>query len=155
MVKKIKLKDYCALDIFVLQIRVRLDRPKTIIFINKIKDGIVIADYLQLLLSETMRTNEIQIIKSFSSNMTANTKEFFMQEFKIGNTYILICIDIIGISINIRDVAYAIQLKIMDYFIFVTLSQQIRKVGWNKVLPAISIIFVKSKHIFFNNIASI
>lgn len=46
MIKKIKQKGYGKLNILVSQIRGILDIPKTMIFINKIEDGITIADYL-------------------------------------------------------------------------------------------------------------
>lgn len=56
-----------------------------------------------------MRTKGIQIIRSFSSNIIASTREFFMQEFENGNTRIMICTDTAGIGINIQDMAHAIQ----------------------------------------------
>lgn len=132
-----------------------MDIPKTIIFIDKIEDRLKIAKYLWSLLFESMHKKRNQIIWTFSSNQEPSRQEFFIKKFKNRNTYILICIDITGMGVNIRNVACAIQWKILNYLILATLLQWIGRAGYNKTLPTVSIVFIEFKHILPNNIASV
>ena len=57
-------------------------------------------------------------------------------------------------SIDIPDVARAIQWKIYDHLVFASLLQQISRAGRNKTLLAMAIVFVESKHFLPESIAS-
>lgn len=62
MVKEIKEKGFKGLDVLVPQIREISDIPKTMIFVDKIKDGVKMSQYLRSLLPESMRKKGHQII---------------------------------------------------------------------------------------------
>ncbi len=62
MVKKTKQKGLKKLDVLVLQTRGISNIPETMIFVDKIEDGLKIAQYLRLLLPESMRKKGDQII---------------------------------------------------------------------------------------------
>lgn len=66
------------------------------------------AKYLWLLLPEFMHKKRDQIIQIFLSNWKSSRQEFFIKKFIKKNTCILICIDAIRISVNIRDVTCTI-----------------------------------------------
>lgn len=112
------------------------------------------AQYLQLLLSESMRKKKHQVIWIFSSNREASTQEFFMKKFENRNIWILIYIDVAGIRVNIQDMTCEIQWKILDHLVFTALLQRIGRAGRNKTLPIVSIILIESKHVLSDNIAS-
>lgn len=131
------------------------DIPKTMIFIDKIENGFKMAKYFWSLLPKSMRKKRDQIIRIFSSNWEPSKWEFFIEEFKNGNTRILIYIDTAKIGVNIRDMACAIQWKIPDYLILATLLQQIGRAKRDKTLLTVSIIFIESKYIFLDDIASV
>lgn len=76
MVKEIKEKGFKELDLLVTQIGGISDIPKTMIFVDKIEDGVKMAQYLRSLLPESMRKKGHQIIQTFSSNREASTREF-------------------------------------------------------------------------------
>ena len=71
------------------------------IFVDKIEDGLKMAEYLRSLLSESIRKKGDQIIQAFLSNQEPSRQEFFIKEFKDGNTRILICTDAAGMRVNI------------------------------------------------------
>ena len=62
MVKEIKQKGFKELDILVPQTERISDIPKTMIFVDKIEDGIKMAQYLRSLLPESQRKKGDQII---------------------------------------------------------------------------------------------
>lgn len=65
--------------------------------------------YLQLLLVELIRKKRYQIIQTFSFNQEASKQELFIKEFENKNTCILICKDVAGMGVNIKDVLCKIQ----------------------------------------------
>ena len=158
MVQEIKKKRFQELDILlpsgeVVAVASVQDIPKTMIFVDKIDEGILIAEYLQLLLPQHMSHQENEIIRPFSSNLQASTREYFMDEFRNGNTRMLVCTDAAGMGVNIPDVARAIQWKISDHLVLAALLQRIGRAGREKRLPAVAIVFVESKHFLETNIA--
>lgn len=78
-----------------------------------------------------------------------------MEKLENRNTSILICIDIIKINVNIRNIAFAIQWKILNHLVFAILFEQIGRAKYDKTLFKVSIIFIKCKHVLSNNIALI
>ena len=76
-----------------------------------------------------------------------------MEEFENRNTCILICTDTTGIGVNIQDVTHAIQWKISNYLIFVTLFQRIGRAKHDKTLLTVSIVFIEFKYVFQDDIA--
>ena len=56
-------------------------------------------------------------------------------------------------SIDIPNVACAIQWKICNYLVLVSLLQQIGQAERDKILLAIAIVFVESKHFLLESIA--
>lgn len=58
------------------------------------------------------------------------------------------------IRINIQDVTHAIQWKISDYLILVTLLHWIGKTRRDKTLLIVFILFIDSKYVFLDDIAS-
>lgn len=96
------------LDVLVLQAGRILNISKAMIFVNKIEDRLKIAGYLRSLLLESMHKKRDQIIWILLFNLELSRQEFFIEEFKNGNTHILICTDVFKMGVNIRDMAYAI-----------------------------------------------
>lgn len=58
-------------------------------------------------------------------------------------------------GVNIRDVAHAIQWKISDHLVLVILLQRIGRIGYNKTLLIVFIIFIAFKYVLPNDIALI
>ena len=96
-----------------------------------------------------------EIIRAFSSDLEADTKKAFREDFTLGNTQIWVCINAAGMGIDIWDVERAIQWKIRNHVNLVVLLQRIGYAGRDKILPAVCIIFVEDKHMLPNDIAKI
>lgn len=62
IVKEIKEKDFKELDVLVSQTERISDIPKTMIFVDRIDDGIKMTQYFRLLLSESICKKGYQII---------------------------------------------------------------------------------------------
>lgn len=129
MVRKIEQKAYSDLKILVPTDGGVGDIPKTMLFVDNIDEGIAIAAYLQTLLSESMLHAGKEIIRAFSSDLEADTKKGFMEDFALGNTRIWVCTDAAGMGVDIRDVARAIQWKIRDHVNLAVLLQRIGRAG--------------------------
>lgn len=85
------------------------DIPKTMIFVDSMNKSIKITMYLCSMLDELMRKLEDLIVWPFAFNLRANTKVFFMEDFRLGNTRILVCTDAAGIGVDVQDVKRSIQ----------------------------------------------
>lgn len=85
------------------------DIPKTMIFIDKINDSILIAEHLLLLFPQYMSHVVKKIICPFYFNLQASTKEDFIKDFRLRNTRILVCIKAAGMRVNIWNMVHAIQ----------------------------------------------
>lgn len=66
----------------------------------------------------------------------------------------MICPNVTRIGVNIRDVTCIIEGKISDNLVFAILLQQIGKVGREKTLLVIYIVFIESKYVFLDNITN-
>lgn len=65
MVKEIKEKGFKELDVLVPQIRGISDIPKTMLFVDKIEDGVKMSQYLRSLLPESIRKKDTKLFKHF------------------------------------------------------------------------------------------
>ena len=82
--------------------------PKTMIFIDKINNSILIAEHLLLLFPQHMSYVVKKIICPFYFNLQASTRKDFIENFRLKNTHILVCIEAAGMRVNIWNVAHAI-----------------------------------------------
>lgn len=158
MVQEIKRKGFQELDILLpsgeaAAVASVFGIPQTMIFVDKINEGILIAEYLQSLLPQDMSHRAKEIIRPFYSNLQASTREDFMDDFRLGNTRILVCAEAAGMGVNIQNVARVIQWKIADHLVLAALVQRIGRAGRDKTLPAVAIIFVESKHFLRDDVA--
>ena len=83
IVKEIKQKSFKELDVLMSQTKRILNIPETIIFIDKIEDGIKMAQYLQLLLLESLHKKGNQIIQTFSSTKNLLDERFLWKSMKM------------------------------------------------------------------------
>ena len=79
--------------------------------------------YLWILFPDKLKDKDKNIIKTFSLILEATIKTDWLEKFLIGNTKMIIRRNVIGIGVNIPDIKYVIQWKIVDYSIFTTIFQ--------------------------------
>ena len=125
MVQEITKPGFSELDILLPQGGGVADVPKTMIFVDSINEGIRITTYLRSMLDESLRGSGDVIIRPFASNLRANTRAIFMDDFRLGNTRILVCTDAAGMGVDVRDIKCSIQWKIADHFSLAALLQRI------------------------------
>ena len=154
IVQEIKKDSFGELDILIPPGEISVvDIPKTMIFLNNINVGIVITRYLQCILLDSMQSKKETVIVFFNFNYKTDTRDGFVEDFWSENTCIIVCTDTAGISVDIPDVARAIQWKICDHLVLAFLLQQIGQVECDKILSAMAIMFVESKHFLLEGIA--
>lgn len=150
LVQEIKKPGYSELDILIPPHISALSIPKTMIFVDKIDEGINMAAYLRSLLDEPTQSRQSKLIQSFSSNNEASTRGRIMDDFANGDTRVLVCTDAAGMGVDIRDVACSIQWRIAEHLTLAALLQRVDRAGRDKDLPAVSIVFVEKKHMIRN-----
>lgn len=153
MVQEITQKGFGDLGMLVPQIGGVASILKTMLFVDSIDDGVAIASYLQSLLPASMSKKATEIVRQFSSNLEASTREIFMHDFDSGNTRILVCTDAAGMGVNLQDVVRAIQWKILEHLTLAALLQRIGRAGRDQAMPAVAIVFIDSKHILPEDIS--
>lgn len=110
MVQKIKKDGSNKLDILILPGEISVvDIPKAMIFLDNINVRITIVRYLRRIFPVSMQDKKKTVIIFFNFNYEANITSSFIEDFQRRNTRIMICMDAARISINIPDVARAIQ----------------------------------------------
>ena len=102
MVQKIKQKGYNDLNILIPSLDGGIGNiPKTMLFLDSINKSIAIAAHLRTLLPKSMRPAADQIIRAFSSDLEADTKKVFMEDFALKDTQIWVCTNAAGMGVNI------------------------------------------------------
>lgn len=91
------------------------------IFVDSIEKGIALEKYLQSLLPNNLKDKGEKIIVSFSSILETKTKTDCLEDFLNGNTKILICIDAVGIRVDIPDIRRVIQWTIVKHSTLATI----------------------------------
>ena len=109
MVQEITKPGFGELDMLLSEGGGVADVPKTMVFVDSINEGIRITTYLRSILDESMRELKNDIIRPFASNLRASTRTMFMDNFRLGNTRILVCTDAAGMGVDVRDVKRSIQ----------------------------------------------
>lgn len=84
---------------------------KTIIFAYKIEKDRTSVIYLQTFLLNKLKNRGEDIIKSFLSILEIITRTNWLEKFLIGNTKIIIYVDITKMMIDILDIRHIIQWK--------------------------------------------
>lgn len=83
--------------------------PKTMVFVNKIDEGIALAAHLKSLLPPKQHSQRDLLIRIFNSNYETSTQSDFLEDFWMKETRILIYIDAAGMSVNILNITRVIQ----------------------------------------------
>lgn len=78
------------------------------IFDDSIKKDIALGIYLQTLLPNNLKNRGDDIIKPFSLVLKRKIKINWLAAFFNSNTRIIICMDVIGIGVNIQDIKQVI-----------------------------------------------
>lgn len=147
MVQEIRKRGFRELDILIAPGVGAINIPKTMVFTDDIDEGIAMTAYLRSLLDETSQSKRKAIIRSIHSCLTAETRDFFIEEFENGNTRVLVCTEAMGMRVNVGNVARAIQWRIAEHLTLAALFQRIGRAGQDPDLPAVAIVFAQSKHI--------
>ena len=119
------------------------------VFVDKIKNAIELEKYLRSRLPNCVRNgNQVfVVIRSFTSNLDANTRTRVMEDLRHGNDQIYICTECAGMGINIPDIMRAVQFKIPDFIALPELLQRLGRGGRDKSCAAIAIVFVHPSQI--------
>ena len=148
MVQKITKPGFGELDALLFQEKGIADMPKTMIFVDSINEGVGITMYLCSMLHGPMRESKDIIVRLLASNLRASTRVMFMDNFRLGNTRILVCTNAAGMGVDVRDVKCSIQYKITDHLLFAALVQQIGQAGQDPNVLTVSIVIVKPRNFF-------
>lgn len=97
------------------------------VFINKIEDVIKMEKCLRSRLPDHIcnRNQASVIIQSITSNLDANTITKVIEDLCHNNAQICICIECIGMGINIPDIICMVQFKIPDFIALPELLQRL------------------------------
>ena len=101
MVQEITKPRFGKLDALLFQKRGIADMPKTMIFVDSINEGVGITTYLCSMLHRPMREFKDIIVQLFASNLRASTRVMFMDNFRLGNTCILVCTNAAGMGVDV------------------------------------------------------
>lgn len=99
-----KPKKFDKLAFFVLTIGVTSTIPKTMIFINGFDERVMLAIYLQNLLSKYMKNDRKRLIRTFILILKWGTKVKYLEDFHNNNTKIWIYSDAIKIKVDIENI---------------------------------------------------
>ena len=77
-------------------------------FVDSIEKDIILRKYLQTLLPDILKDKGKKIIISFLSILEIKTKTDWLDNFLNDNTRTIICIDIVGMGVDILDIRYVI-----------------------------------------------
>lgn len=91
---------------------------KIMIFVNSIEKNRALVIYLWTFLLDKLKDRGEDIIKSLLSILKTITKSDWLEKFLTSNTRTIICINIIGIRVDILNIKCVIQSKIIDCSIF-------------------------------------
>lgn len=93
------------------------DIPKTMIFVDSIDEATEMVKYLRSKLFKRIKTlrRPLEIIRTFSANLTAESRARFLQDLCSGETRVWVCTECAGLGINLRDILRAFQWKISEH----------------------------------------
>lgn len=128
---------------------------KTMVFVNKIEEGIALAAYLKSLLPPEQRGQGDLLIRTFNSNHETSTRSDFLEDFRTGETRILICTDAAGMGVNIPNITRVIQWMLSDYLTLAVLMQRIGHAGRKSSIPAVSVVFVEDIHLLPEDVSTL
>lgn len=122
--------------------------PKTMIFIDNVDEAIEVAMYLRTKLPGGPHVDKAKlVIRSTSSYLEPSTRSKFLEDFRKGNTRILVCAECAVINLDIPDITRIVQWKIPKRLTFAVLIQRLGRAGMDALLPAVALVFVEKKHI--------
>lgn len=116
------------------------------IFVDNIDTAGQLELHLQGRLSPRLQKKARLLIRTFSANLTVDTRSLFLDDFRNGNTRIWICTERAGMGLNLRDVEYVYQWKLSDFIMLPELVQRLGRAGRDVRINAIALVFVESRH---------
>lgn len=120
--------------------------PKTMIFVDNIDTAGQLELHFQGRLSPRLQKKARLLTRTFSANLTVDTRSLFLDDFRNGNTRIWICTECAGMGLNLRDVELVYQWKLSDFIMLPELVQRLGHAGRDVRINAIALVFVESRH---------
>lgn len=123
--------------------------PKTMVFVDKIDDAMKLEKFLRSKLPDRVQNGSkvFEVIRTFSSNLSASSRTKIMQDLRSGNTQICICTECAGMGINPPDIMRAVQSKIPDFIALPELLQRLGRGGRDVSRAAVAMVFVDPQQI--------
>jgi hypothetical protein len=119
--------------------------PKSMVFVDNIDEAHKICLWLNARARPSSDGFMPTIARPFSSNLETSTRDRFMDQFRNGETRILVCTDAAGMGVHVPDVMIVVQWKLSDLVTMAALWQRLGRAGRNPAVSAISVVFADSR----------
>ncbi|KAA8913111.1 P-loop containing nucleoside triphosphate hydrolase protein [Sphaerosporella brunnea] len=133
--------DYSKLDFLLSRQGPIWSIHKAMVFVDNIDEAHKIYLWLAARAKHFWAERADSVIRPYSSNLEAATRDRFMNAFRDGSTRILICTDAAGMGLHVPDVKIIVQWK---------LRRRLGRAGRDTRIAAISIVFADSQFFLAN-----
>ncbi|KAA8910636.1 P-loop containing nucleoside triphosphate hydrolase protein, partial [Sphaerosporella brunnea] len=137
--------DYSKLDFLLSRQGPIWSIHKAMVFVDNIDEAHKIYLWLAARAKHFWAERAESVIRPYSSNLEAATRDRFMNAFRDGSTRILICTDAAGMGLHVPDVKIIVQWKLSELVTMAALWQQLGRAGRDTRIAAISIVFADSR----------
>ena len=124
--------------------------PLGMVFIDNINDGMALVTHLRNCLPNRLRPRGSNLIRLFNGEFDALTRKTYLDDFRNGDTRILVGTDAMGMGIDIRRIQTVAQWGISPILNASVLYQRLGRAGRDRTMSAYGKIFVQSRYLVDN-----
>lgn len=128
------------------------DLPKSMVFVDNRNSAQAIANYLRSRLPQDRFSLEkrVELITVYTAAIEIGTRNVIMENFRKGNTRILVCTDAAGMGMDIPDVKIVVQYRLSvskGTLSLADLYQRLGRCARDQTIQGLAIIFADDKYI--------
>jgi len=124
--------------------------PLGMVFIDNINEGMALVTHLQNRLPDRLRPRGSNLVRLFNGEFDDLTRKTYLNDFRNGDTRILVGTDAMGMGIDIRRIQTIAQWGISPILNSSVLYQRIGRAGRDRTMSAYAKIFVQSRYLIDN-----
>jgi hypothetical protein len=124
--------------------------PLAMVFIDNINDGMEVVNHLQNCLHPRLRHRASKLIRIYNGDLDSLTRKTYLDDFRNGDTRILVGTDAMGMGIDIRRIQTVVQWRISPVLNMSVLYQRIGRAGRDPMISAYAKIFVQPMYLIDN-----
>ncbi|KAF8475091.1 P-loop containing nucleoside triphosphate hydrolase protein, partial [Kalaharituber pfeilii] len=114
------------------------------IFVDDCTEAQRIVSFLRGLLHPELQEDGAKLIKPFSASLSNQFREIAIEDFRQGDTRILVCTDAAGMGVDIPDVELVVQWDIKDFLTLSDLWQRLGRAGRDPNIQATAVVYAPS-----------